>query len=261
MWHLKLYKKSQDSIFKVEKIVHTLVNGFWLGVLSRESLQKIDEIYFNDEPMYYSDEYNKRGLYKWEREMLEKYFGESRHLLLIAAGGGREVYQLVRLGYKVDAYECHPLLKDAANRLLLKEGMPACVETADRDVVPESESKYDGAIIGWGAYMLIQGRLRRVEFMKNVAKTLKTGAPVLISFYTRSGSERPHRARAAIANAIRTILRRDKLEVGDDILPTYAHHFTEKEIREEFSESNFELAYFSKKYYGHAVGIYKGQII
>jgi hypothetical protein len=49
-------------------------------------------------------------------------------------------------------------------------------------------------------------------------------------------------------------LRREHLEVGDDLSPNYVHHFTQREIELELSESGFDLQFYSDRQYGHAVG-------
>lgn len=253
-WHLRLYKQSQDNLARLQRVLETFLNGFWLGVLSYASLQRIDEIYYSDNKLYYSSEYNKKGLQGWEKKAVDKYFTDYPKLLLIAAGGGREVFHLLKMGFEVDAYECHPGLTNFANELLVQEGFSSSVAVAPRDECPGGSKKYDSSIVGWGAYTHIQTRARRIKFLKEIRGRLNDNAPLLLSFWTRSSNSRRHRIIAYIANTFRFFLNRERLEIGDDININYVHYFTEQEIRSEMKEAGFNLIFYSSKPYGHAVG-------
>src|SRR5215208_5585757 len=69
--------------------------GFWLGVLDRRTLHAIDDLaYQRRKSKYQNPEYNRRGLFEWEREAIESYFPDRGRLTVIGAGGGREVLAL-----------------------------------------------------------------------------------------------------------------------------------------------------------------------
>lgn len=251
-----LYKKSLTFLTYVNLFQRTCLMGFWLGVLPKEMLHGIDESYYNDEKMYKNDQYNRRGLFKWEEEMVNTYFQDSKNILLLSAGGGREVYGLQKFGCQVDAYECHPQLVNYANDFLTREGSLNSVRWVERNECPENGRIYDGAIVGWGGYMLIQSRDKRVSLLRKIREQIKPGAPILVSFFTRRENEKRLLATSKIANIFRLILQREATVVGDDLVPklTYVHHFTKNEITDEFSKAGFKLEFFSKRPYGHAVG-------
>jgi len=254
-WYLRLYKHSQDGLVKLQRVLESCLNGFWLGVLSYGSLQKIDEIYYSDDKSYYSTEYNKKGLKQWEKKAVDEYFTDCPTLLLTAAGGGREAYHLLKLGFEVDAYECHPGLTDFANKLLIQEGFRSSVKVAPRDECPAVGKKYDSSIVGWGAYTHIMGRERRIKFLRQIRVQLNENAPLLISFWSRTNNNWRHKSIARIGNTLRFFLNRERLEIGDDININFVHYFTEREIRLEMKEAGFDLIFYSRKPYGHAVGV------
>jgi hypothetical protein len=175
--------------------------------------------------------------------------------LIVGVGGGREALALRKLCYQVDGFECHPELLEYANGLLEREGLTPDIKRAPRDLCPAGGRIYDGLIVGWGAYMLIRGRQRRIEFLRQLRSQTEVGSPVLLSFFTRSYDGLYFRLIMAIGNTIRWLLRRDYLEMGDDLSPNYVHHFTRREIAAELRESGFEIKFYSDKQYGHAVGI------
>jgi len=160
-------------------------------------------------------------------------------------------------------------LVEYANKLLEKEGLVPDIQLVPRDMCPVSSKIYDGLIIGWGAYILIQGSEQRIAFLNKLRALTQEQSPILLSFFTRSGNERRFKVIAAIGKVIRLILRRGPVEVGDDLppyyvksgektknyIPYYVHYFTRDEIASELHEGGFELDFYCTEEYAHAVGI------
>jgi hypothetical protein len=253
---VRIYLLSTRGFQKLFILFKACLNGFWLGILDNQTLHDIDRHYYDENKRTYcSDKYNKSGLRSWEKAVTDEYFQTRERLLMVGVGGGREVLALRKLSYEVDGFECHPELLEYANDLLEREGLAPSVMLAPRDQCPAVGPVYDGAIVGWGAYMLIQGREKRIGFLRQMRSQVKEGSPVLLSFFTRSYDSLYFRLVRAIANGFRRALRRDRLETGDDLAPNYVHYFTEKEIAAELREAGFEIRFYSDKQYGHAVGI------
>jgi 2-polyprenyl-3-methyl-5-hydroxy-6-metoxy-1,4-benzoquinol methylase len=245
--------------------------GLWLGILPTGSLHVIDEEYYSrskrghagrtrvsvrsGEPNYHSDEYNRRGLWDWERRVLTDYFAECKRLLVIGAGGGREVLALLQLGYHVDGFESHPDLVAVANDLLRAEGYDSVVRLAPRDEAPTTGAKYDGIIVGWGMYMLVQGRERRISLLRQLRAQTRPGCPVLVSFYYRTTTPKAYMVATHVANKIRRVLRRPPAEVGDWLQPEYVHFFTQEEVTSELSEGGFNAIHYNTTGYGHVIGL------
>ena len=202
----------------------------------------------------HDEQYNRRGLFLWEKEAIERYFIGRKHLLLIGAGGGREVIALSRLGYEVDGYECHPQLVEAARNLLVKENLSAQIQIAPRDQCPDGNKVYDGLIVGWGAYMLIQGRQHRIDFLRQLRSRAKESSPVLLSFYDRDFDTRRFKIIKFIGNVLRRMTGGEQMELGDDLFPNYVHYFIRDEVESELRAGGFDLKFYSTKSYGHAVG-------
>lgn len=252
---IRLYFLASSSLHRLLGLFMACFAGFWLGVLKRETLHLVDEFYYDNSKMYYDEEYNRSGLWNWEKIVLDKYFQESKSLLVGGVGGGREVLALRQLGYDADGFECHPRLVACANELLRKEGLVPNIQLAPRDECPNGARIYDGLIVGWGTYTLILGREQRITFLRKLRARTRAKSPLLVSFVPRRGGPRRLKMIAAIANTIRWILRRDPLELGDDLVPNYIHCFTEEELASELREAGFELASYCKEKYGYAIGI------
>ena len=252
--------KSPGSLHRSLKLG---VRAIWLGLLGRRQLHWLDErfwggesLYFTryQEPMYCGDEFNLSGLFAWEQAAIDAFFRESSRILITSAGGGREVIALRRMGFDVDGFECSRKLVSCANDLLARNGLDADIRWVPRDECPVPGREYDGLIVGWGAYDLIQGRARRIAFLRKLRAHAREGAPLLLSFFTRSPESRYFQRTVAIANPIRRILRRERVEEGDILEPIYLHFFTEDQLRFELRAGGFEPRHFTTEGYGHAVG-------
>jgi len=252
---IRIYSFSWKILRKLYVLIDACFVGFCLGILNRETLHLIDQSYYDNTKMYHDEAYNRGGLWSWEKEALNTYFQTCRYLLVAGVGGGREVLALHPLGYEVDGFECNPRLVEGANALLKKEGLMPSIQLAPRDGCPDATKIYDGIVVGWGAYMLIQGRKHRIAFLQQLRKQTREGSPVLLSFFYRSGTERRFKVIAAIGNVMRWLLRRERLQRGDDLVPNCVHSFTREEIASELCEGGFQFVFYSTAGYGHAVGI------
>lgn len=257
---VRIYLSSRKCLRKITTAAHAGFNGLWLGLMSKDTLHGIDEMYYDaNKGMYCNEEYNRRGLFAWEREVVDNFFADRSSVLVAAVGGGREVLALRRLGFDADGFECHPGLVSFANELLEKEGLTPDVRCVPRDQFPEDGRSYDGLIVGWGAYMLIQGRRNRVNFLKGLRAKVGDGAPLVVSFFHRASDQALHlKIVRSSGNFFRSLLRREPLEYGDDLVPDFVHYFSREELAAELAEAGFAMVYYSKKDYGHAVGIAAG---
>ncbi len=244
---------------RVLGLVMASYRGLWLGILSRKQLQAIDEEFHTrskKEPLYnyYSKKFNRLGLWDWEKEALDDYFAGCRRLLVIGAGGGREILALKQLGYQVDGFEPHPDLVIVANELLQEEGHEATVNLMSRDQCPNTGTTYDGIIVGWQAYSFIQGRKHRISLLQQLWAQTQTQSPILLSFFYRGHHDRRYNVAALVANLIRRVLRKEPVEVGDWFLPEYAKFFTRDELNSELEEGGFSCVRYTTGAIGSAVG-------
>ena len=216
--------------------------GFWLGVLSRATLHRVDDLMYRRRTRYRGAAHNLGGLFAWEEAALQPYLTVPRRVAVIGAGGGREVIALCRRGCEVEGFECNQGLVEASEGLLRQAGVDASIEWLPRDAVPSDRPPYSLVVIGWSAYALIQGRASRVALLRDLASITRPGTPILISFFSRSPLEprleRIHR----VGGLLRRALRRAPPELGDDLSPNFVHRFTRDEIAAEAAEAGTTLA-------------------
>jgi hypothetical protein len=241
----KLSHSSFNLMEKVQNFSHAALTGFWLGVMSDKSLDYSDELMYNLTKFYKDNKYNLSGLFEWEKPMIQKHFTNATNILLIAAGGGRETVALSKMGFKVDSYECNISLVQYANELLEKNSIEARIEYLPRNTVPREIKKYDGIIIGWGAYSFIPGRKRRLDFLSGLYPFLNKEAPMMISFLYTKKRTKSDKVITNVSNFFRFFSHRERTEPGDRLIPDFMHYFTEEEIREELIQCKYILKEFN----------------
>lgn len=219
-------------------------SGFWLGTLSRGAAASVDEALYSLRSNYRSAEHNRQGLASWERVAISEYFPAGSRLMVLAVGGGREVVALRQLGFDAHGWESHPELVAAAQTLLAEEGHPGVIHHVQRDEVPTGNDMYDGIILGWGMYMLVHGRHRRIALLRAARQRLAPRAPLLLSFFDRAGDD-PRAIRVfRTARLMRRLLLREPVELGDDMLPNVVHRFTQQEIEDELRAAELRFLRF-----------------
>jgi hypothetical protein len=233
-----------------------MFKGFWLGILPKHVLHQVDEYYYDNVDMYHDEGYHLSGLLAWEQAAVDAYFQNCHTLMLLGAGGGRETIALAKQGFQVDGFECHPQLAKFAHQLLSQHHQgDSKICTLDRDACPPGDQLYDGIIVGWGAYMLVQGKPQRIHFLQQLRQKMPAKAPLLISFYHHPKTDRYFGLVHFVGSTIRKLLGRPSLDRGDDLAPEYVHYFNQAEIVEELKAGGFDLAFYGDRPYGHAVAI------
>lgn len=249
-----LYLRSDRAATLALQALKGCFDGLWLGVLSRDQLARIDQDYYSRAGQYLSESYNRAGLWGWESTAIDRHFDGVRRVVITSAGAGREVLALAKAGYEVSGFEPHEGLVRFGNDLLCADGVDATLSTCERDGWPSAALDADGAVVGWGGYMLIPGRERRVAFLRQAAACLPDDAPVLLSFYARCGAGVRFRVSYRLANLLRRVLRRPAVSAGDALVPTMVHFFTRAEVAQELADAGFEMVDFGAEDYGWAVG-------
>jgi hypothetical protein len=238
---------------RLTSFLDALHSGFWLGVLGKKALDYSDEVHYAANTTYVEDEYNEKGLLDWESYIVEKHFAEVKTIMLIAAGGGREVLGLTRMGFSVDGFECNPVLVEYSNRLLLKNNVDSRIAHLPRNTVPAEIRKYDAVIIGWGAYSHIKGGTARIGFLKNLYPFMHPASRLMISFIWVKERNRRDRMIQRVSGFLGLFCRGERSEQGDKLVPNYMHYFREDEIRTELTRAGFRVIEYDEVKHGFII--------
>jgi len=202
-------------------------------------------------------EHNTRGLHDWERHAIQRHFHGASTIAVTSVGGGREAFALERMGYRVRSFECNCDLVASANRNAAALGLQTVTSEMERDRAPTLGDDVHGVIVGWGAYMLVAGRERRIAFLRALGEQLAAGAPVLVSYFLRrAGRDGALDARIGrIASGVRRLRRRPLPEPGDTLDGNFRHRFTHAEARAEIEQAGFRVVHWADDGYPHMVGV------
>ncbi|CCG01343.1 putative methyltransferase [Blastococcus saxobsidens] len=236
------------------KAARGLFDGVWLGLLDDRRLAALDTAYYDRAPMYQDEAYNRSGLSSWEQHAVSTYFPAGCRVTVVGAGGGREVLALLAQGFDAMGFEPHPALAAFGARLIAAEGHGERVRVSPRVGWPPAAPPTDAVVIGWGAYMLIPGRHRRIAYLRATATALPDGGRVLLSYFARRGTIARFRVAARIGTALRRLSRRPPVEPGDALVPNFVHFFTREQIEAELVEAGFRPLQVGSDDYGWAVG-------
>jgi hypothetical protein len=260
---LRAYARASDRRRRALNVLNACFDGFWLGLLDRDALDRLDERFYgagHDEldgrAFSYRDEaHNRSGLHDWELAAIERHFPAGGRVIVTGAGGGREVLALLERGYDAVGHEPNGTLVAAGAALLRRLGHEGRLHVCGRDAFPGGAGRCDAVLVGWGSYMLIPGRDRRVAFLRAARAAVPAGAPLLCSFFVRPPDARYHAILAGTANVVRRLRRREPVEVGDTIAENFAHRFTRAEIERELALGGFRMLAYEPRPYGHAVAV------
>ncbi len=203
------------------------------------------------------------GLFEWEVRMLaDRRFPQTGKILIGAAGGGRELSALTRIGYEVHAFEPAPQLCEGAARSINKPGRGKVLR-GDYDALIEAvrgggplaeltRERYDAAILGWGSYSHVLDETTRVELLRALRVLVPTG-PVLISFI-------PRQLASGVAGpwllTIRKLIPRIGAPRSDMIFDATAGFFVlfnRKRLEKEARAAGYEVALHGETPDGHAM--------
>ena len=253
----KLFVRLSHSCFtflkKLTSFLDAFHSGFWLGALGKKGIAYSDELHYRTNTIYVEDEYNEKGLYDWEEYIVKNHFAEVKTIMLIAAGGGREVIGLSRMGFRVDAFECNPALVEYGNKLLNKNKIESSISHLPRNTVPSQTKTYDAVIIGWGAYSHIKGRPSRIKFLKDLQAFMHPGSRLMISFIWVKGRNCRDKMIQRVSGFVGFFTRNERSELGDKLVPNFIHYFCEDEIKAELIQTGYRVIEYDEIKHGFII--------
>lgn len=256
----KCFERADGWFKRFGTLLNAFHEGFWLGCLSPDDLNAVTAKHFDESQHYASTKHNLSGFAEWETPVVDRRFQGASRVLVAAAGAGREILALRKAGFKADGFECSLPLVRASQTIFDQLGEHEYVISCAPDSVPPGPAIYDGVIVGWSAYTHIPTKLRRIAFLRALRERAIRGAPLLVSFFTRSNGSRYETLvrRAATLSCLLFRRRRRSLEPGDRLeWSRYVHRFTRDELEAELSIAGFRVVHYSEETNssGHAVGI------
>lgn len=240
----------------VVRLWETLESAFAISLIRQDTFRQFDTYPF-DETDSIDIDLSNADLEKWERDAVDDYFPDSGSVLVVAAGGGRELVSLERLGYDATGVEFGERLHQASEHALRDHESACRIFHALRYELPEIGNALDAAFIARSFLSNVAGRRNRIELLKSIGEQIKPGAPLFVSYYICDKGA-TFRLQATIANLVRKLIGRGQhvVEVGDHVDPEsflYHHHYADAELVQELKEAGYEVTEQKSTWLGWAV--------
>ena len=255
---IRWLRRSQWATQKFSRWIEAIQSGIFMGLVDDEAFQGFDTHPFDEtEPLDVSAEI-ELGLERWERQIVLEHLADAKSILVIAAGGARELVGLHELGYDTTGIEYGRPLCEASRRELARRECSATIQWCERFDVPRGDELYDAAFVARKFLSHVHDRRRRIELLRKVRQTLCANATLVVACYTRERGTLAFRMQAALANFLRKLRgQRDfPVEVGDHLAPEsplYHHHYARNELRDELRAAGFATIEEDTTWFGWAV--------
>lgn len=234
--------------WKLNIKLDTYHEAFWLSVLSKNQHERIIQKRYKGAKHYQLDENTRKGLSPWESKLAVDYVDSSSKIVMIGAGGGREVLALAKLGHDVEAYEADEGMVRYAQRFFEKENMPVKYATLEINRIPEC--RCDVFWFGWGVYTHIIGQTNRIALLKDAKERLNHHGKIVISYW----AEKRLPERIDCIDRISKRINKRQVEKGEAFRALFwGKYYTKEQIFEEAQKAGLQVDYISEEGYGHAI--------
>lgn len=242
------------------RVVHDACESAALHLLDDARRQALTTWCYDRATTYRPGEpFFRRGLFAWESRALDDLaLDAGSRVLLIGAGGGREIDALLARGYKVTATEPAPaLLRSAAAHFKDPEGRVTLVRGGFDDMDAWSATVTEPprlVLAGWGAFAHVLPSSRRRE----VLRAVRGRWPEALVFVSYPVETAPARSRAfELVARVASPMQTDAITVepGDHVW-THAgvvHGFVRGEVGDLAAAAGYRVVWERAEPYGHAL--------
>ncbi|MDR2475962.1 MAG: hypothetical protein LBD45_08910 [Bacteroidales bacterium] len=249
---IKLYNAVFERIYKLYKLLYYtdfFLETFLLSIMSERQLANLTRQFYHHNKKYITEDNIRSGLKDFEKHIFEKYIPASAsEIVILAAGGGREIYSLTKMGYKCYGYESTEKFVTVAADFFKKNEIDARIIHFPVNKVPQHSC--DVFIFGWGVYTHLSGESLRVKLLEDAKNNLRENGKIIISFWA---SNEWMEMKKRLMEKYRRIFG-GKFECGSCIKTgCWGKYYTQSEIEDEARKAGLKVDYYSDQRYGHAV--------
>jgi SAM-dependent methyltransferase len=247
-WVLDVNYKILRVLWKFWNTLDTYHEAFWLSVLPVRQLEGLVRSKYKHSRRYRLDATTRQGLSEWEHDLVLNHLTRPSTITMIGAGGGREVYALVKLGHNVKACEMDLGMVKYAQKFFKAENIDVSFKHLPANQVPGEAC--DVFWFGWGVYTHFIGQDNRVKLLRAAKESLEPNGKIFISYWRESRNQNYIDRLERITNRIgkRTVERGESLRGG-----FWCKYYTKDQIAHEAQMAGLRVDFISHESYGHAV--------
>jgi len=198
----------------------------------------------------------------WEADFFARWIRPGDSILVVGAGGGRDVLPLLAAGHAVTALDITPMALEALSARARGRGLSVDLIHASIVEAELPREAFDVALFSWFCFSYLRGSAERSVALARSESALRPGGRILLSYPFR-GDSRPPAPRAPwIFRMIARLLGGTAAEPGDDYNVTgttrrpgvfFSHPFRPRDIEDEVKRLGFPVVFHDQ--YASGVGV------
>lgn len=250
---VRAYHVTNRVLVQSLQVLRAVHAGAFLGLLDDDDLERLTLEAYADWPRYIDDDHTLSGLRPWEASAIAMAPGD--RIIVVGAGGGREVIALAEAGASVDGYECTPELVEHGRGLITERGLDAELTLAPPSVIPGDPAPVDIVVIGWGAFMHVPSAQARRALLERCFELLLPGGRLVLSYFEQVPGDRGLALVFRTATVIRRLRAADPPTLGDDLEKSFDHHIDRAALVSELRDVGFTDVAPRPDPYPHATAV------
>lgn len=200
--------------------------------------------------------------FAWEADLFARYVRPGDSILVVGAGGGRDVLPLLAKGHAVTALDIAPEALQALTERALAQGftVPTLNTSITEAVLPREA--FDVVLFSWFCFSYLHGSAERGAALARSASALRPGGRILLSYPFRGESRPPSPPAPWVARVAARLLGGMEAEPGDDYVVSgttlrpgvfFTHPFSPRDIEAEVKGLGFRVAFHDQ--FASGVGV------
>jgi len=190
--------------------------------------------------------------FAWEADLFARYIRPGDSILLVGAGGGRDLFPLLDKGHAVTALDIAPLALRALSERALLRGFTVATIHASISEAELPREAFDVVLFSWFCFSYLHGPAERRAALARSQEALRPTGRILVSYPFRGESQPPAAPASWIARVAARLLGGMEIEPGDDYIVSgtirrpgvfFTHPFKPRDIEEEVKGLGFPVVF------------------